>query len=282
MRNLQYIVPVEANGWKLESFLRKQGYSRRLIIALKRGNLEVNGAHRRMVDPVFAGDEIRVRLGTEDHSKIVPNAALAVFVVQEGEDWVVYNKPAGMAVHPSFLYHDNTLANAFAAQYPEITFRPLNRIDRDTTGLCLVAKNVLAVGLLKQTVGKRYYAVVEGVLPKDEGTIDAPIVRVPGSIISRSVGENGQRAVTHYRVLRRLSRHTLVEVSLETGRTHQIRVHFSHMGFPLAGDALYGGHTDLISRQALHCGLLWFDDPQTGETVRLKCDFPEDMENLLK
>ncbi len=281
MRVLRYTVPKEADGWKLESFLRKQGYSRRLIIDLKKGNLAVNGNHRRMVDPVFAGDEIWVQLETEGHSGVVPNERLKVPVVAETEDFVVYDKPAGMAVHPSFLYHDDTLANAFAARYPGAVFRPLNRLDRDTTGLCLAAKNVLAAGLLKQTVEKRYYAVVEGILPNDQGTIDAPLVRAPGSVICRCVGEGGKRAVTHYRVLARLFRHTLVEVTLETGRTHQIRVHFSYLGFPLAGDTLYGGHAGEIARQALHCGKLWLSDPQTGERLSLVSPFPEDMQRLL-
>ena len=143
------------------------------------------------------------------------------------------------------------------------------------------AKSTLSAGLLIGTVEKEYLAVAKGILPDDEGTITTPIGRVEGSIILRRPDPNGQSAVTHYRVLRRSEDCTLVSVRLETGRTHQIRVHFSSIGHPLAGDDLYGGHIDRITRQALHCAKMSFPQPFTGEPIVVSSPLPSDMEALL-
>lgn len=285
MRELRYEVTAADDGMLLQDYLKsRHGYSRRLIIDLKKGGMAVNGEHRRMVDPVYTGDVVTIRLGEGEGVNLIPNPRLQVPVLYEDEDLIAFDKPAAMSVHPCTLYYDDTLGNFFAARFEKegLTFRPLYRLDRDTTGICVSAKNTLAAGLLMGRLQKTYYAVAEGLLSDDEGVIDAPLIRVPGSIITRRVDPAGQRAVTRYRVLRRTSSHTLLALTLETGRTHQIRVHLAHLGHPLAGDTLYGGHDTLIARQALHCGELLLPAlPGRAEMV-LRAPLPRDMKQLLE
>ena len=282
MRSFQYVVPPRYNGAKLQDFLRyAHSYSRRLIIELKRGGMAVNGAHRRMVDPVFEGDVVEICV-PEEPCALVPNGKMAVPVVYEDEDLVVFNKPAGISVHPAADGADDSLGNYFAFLYQNtLTFRPVSRLDKNTTGLCMSAKSTLAAGLLIGNVEKEYIAVAEGVLPDDEGTIDVPIGRVEGSIILRKPDPDGQSAVTHYKVLARTDTHTMVSVRLETGRTHQIRVHFAWMGHPLAGDDLYGGHLGKINRHALHCARMTFLQPFTRQPAALSAPLPEDMARIM-
>lgn len=283
MRKHRYTVSSADAGLQLQTYLRKrQGYSKRLIISLKHGGIWVNGAHRRMVDPVAEGDVIDIELGG-DKIKLIPNASLKVPVVYHDSDIIVFNKPADMPVHPSATYYDDTLGNYFAAlfQKEQIAFRPINRLDRDTTGLCLSAKNTLAAAKVAKSLQKEYVAIVQGQLSPSEGTIDEPLIRVPGSIISRKVHPDGQRAVTHYRVIEQFEDFALVAIRLETGRTHQIRVHFAYIGHPLEGDTLYGGRTQYIGRHALHCKELSFIRPEDDRSVRLIAPLPEDMACLV-
>ena len=283
MRKHRYTVSAVDAGLQLQTYLRKrQGYSKRLIINLKHGGISVNGEHRRMVDPVEAGDVIDIELGG-DKIKLIPNPALKVPVVYESDDIIVFDKPADMPVHPSATYYDDTLGNYFAALFQEepVAFRPINRLDRDTTGLCLSAKNTLAAAKVAQTLKKEYVAIVQGQLNQSEGVIDQPLIRVPGSIISRKVHPDGQRAVTHYRVVQQFVDFALVAIRLETGRTHQIRVHFAYIGHPLEGDTLYGGRTQYIGRHALHCGKLTFRCPESDAPVTLVSPLPADMALLV-
>ena len=282
MKTFRYTVPASADGKRLQDFLRgSHRYSHRLIVELKRGGMTVNGAHRRMVDPVFTGDVVEITF-QEEPCALVPNGSLSVPIVYEDEDLIVFNKPANMSVHPAADGVDDSLGNFFAYRYENrLTFRPVSRLDKTTTGLCMSAKSTLSAGLLIGHVEKEYLAIAEGLLPDDEGTITVPIGRVEGSIILRRPDPDGQSAVTHYRVLRRGNGCTLVSVRLETGRTHQIRVHFSWLGYPLAGDDLYGGHTGRISRQALHCAEMSFLQPFTGEPIRVSAPLPPDMAALL-
>ena len=231
----------------------------------------------RSIDTVQRGDVIVLSL--EDDSFLEPNGSLSVPVAFENDNLVVFDKAGGMPVHPSIKHQGDTLGNYFAYLYPQLTFRPVNRLDRDTSGLCIIAKDALAAKLLQGSCKKVYYAAVHGVIP-EKGTIDAPIARERESIILRCVRGDGQRAVTHYRRLLCNDRYSLAEIDLETGRTHQIRVHFAHIGAPLAGDDLYGGLRDDISRQALHCGRLSFSDPLTGEPVTVSSEIPEDIREL--
>lgn len=266
----------------LQSFLTDgNGVSRRLLTKLKRteGGITRNGVTIRTIDMVNDGDEIILRFS--DDSFLEPNADLDVPVAFENESVAVFNKPSGMPVHPSIKHQGDTLGNKFAALYPELTFRAVNRLDRDTSGLCVTAKNAHAAKLLQGNCEKVYYAAVSGEID-ESGTIDAPIARERESIILRCVRENGQNAVTHYKRLMKNNKYSLAEIHLETGRTHQIRVHFSHIGHSLAGDDMYGGSLDDISRQALHCGEISFNDPITNERITVKADIPDDIKQLFE
>ncbi len=263
----------------LESFLRLDcGLSGRQLRRLKRApkGILCNGRHIRSIDPVLPGD--RITLHIPDIRSMEPNPALRAPLLFEDEDVLVFDKPAGMPVHPSQNHRLDTLGNAFAAQFPELTFRPVNRLDRNTSGLAAVAKHPIAAAALPGRIRKTYLAVVQGTLP-ERGTVTAPIARAEDSVILRCVASAGKPAVTHYRVLRR-GRYQLAEISLETGRTHQIRVHFSYLGCPLAGDDLYGGSTEDIRRHALHCARMDYTD-RLGRVHTIISPLPEDMQNLL-
>ncbi len=265
----------------LEDFLRKDaGVSKRMISRLKRteNGITRNGKLVRTIDKVFRGDEIVLKY--EDTKLLEPNGNLNVNIAFENENLMVFDKPVGMPVHPSIKHQGDTLGNFFAYKYPDLTFRPVNRLDRDTSGLCIVAKNAFSAAALQSDIKKVYYAVVSGNI-SGEGTIDAPIAREQESIIKRVVREDGQRAVTHYKALSSNAKYSLLEIHLETGRTHQIRVHFAHIGNPLAGDDLYGGSREDIDCQALHCGNLEFREPVTGEKIIVRSDLREDMKRLL-
>lgn len=264
----------------LQSFLLgRKGVSRRLLTKLKRinGGITRNNEPIRSIDIVFPGDEIVLR--PEDTSFLEPNGSLNVPIAFENESLVIFDKPGGMPVHPSIKHQGDTLGNYFAYRYPELTFRPVNRLDRDTSGLCIAAKDAHAANLLQGNCKKVYFAAVHGI-PEERGTIDAPIARERESIILRCVREDGQPSVTNYIRLRAGERYSLMEVRPETGRTHQIRVHFAYIGHPLAGDDMYGGSRENIDRQALHCGEIIFTEPISGEEITVISPLPDDIENL--
>lgn len=291
---LSFSVSQEYDGISVYNFLRaKCGVSYRLIKKLKRVPLGItaNGQHIRTIDSLSGGDRVTLRI-PEDDNPTVP-VELPVDIVYEDGHIAVLNKPYGMPVHPAREHVADTLANAFSAHLlangePNAAFRVINRLDRDTSGLVLTAKNSHAASLLHGHTDKVYYAICQGTLT-GSGTIDAPIRIMEGHGIQREVGEGGVRAVTHWKAVRNMSLSagngsrydlTLLEIHLETGRTHQIRVHFTSLGMPLAGDDMYGGSRDLISRQALHCGQLDFNHPMTGEHIHFSVPLPEDMAAL--
>lgn len=206
---------------------------------------------------VYSGDIIKIKLN--DEKFLEPNPELKVPVIFENDDIVIFDKPAEMPVHPSIKHQGDTLGNCFANLYSDLTFRPINRLDRNTSGLCAVAKNAYGASYYQKNILKTYYAAVEGITP-ESGTIDAPIARQQESIILRCVREDGQRAITHYKRIFCNEKYSLLEIKPETGRTHQIRVHLSYIGYPLAGDEMYGGKCDIIKRQALHCGIMETED----------------------
>lgn len=263
----------------LKNYLRNDcGISAGLLRRLKNeGGITVNGIPARTVDMVRHGDIIILR--QSEKSEIEANPALEVPIVYESEAAVVFNKPCGMPVHPSARHRSDTLGNFFAARYGELVFRPINRLDKDTSGLCLVAKNSHSANILQGGAHKIYYAAVEG-STADSGTIDAPIARVADSIITRCVREDGRQAITHYKKIGEANGFSLLEIELETGRTHQIRVHFSHIGYPLAGDDLYGGGLEKITRQALHCGKMDFICPVTNKKITVEAPLPQDISEL--
>lgn len=260
-------------------FLLKNNVSKRLITKLKRepNGILKNNTHARTVDLISAGDIVEINF--QDEKRLDPNPDLDVEIAFENEDFVVFNKPPFMPVHPSIKHQGDTLGNYFAYLYPHLTFRPVNRLDRDTSGLCVVAKNPLYAKLLQFSVKKTYYAIATGEISQN-GTIDAPIARETESIITRIVSPNGQHAVTHFKPLKISNHNTLVEIQLETGRTHQIRVHFAHIGHPLVGDDLYGEKSDLINRHALHCGKLEIILPNEKPLEIFK-NLPDDMQRLM-
>ena len=263
---------------RLDTFLRQDcGVSRRQIAKLKHmpDGMTCGGQSIRSIDTVHCGDTIRLHIA--DTTAIAPNPELRVPVVFEDADLLVFDKPAGMPVHPSLNHRTDTLGNAFAARYPELTFRPVHRLDRNTSGLVAVAKHPIAAASLHGRIRKTYLALACG-KPPASGTVTAPIGRVPDSLIARCVSPDGKPAVTHYRVLH-YGAYALTELHLETGRTHQIRVHLAHIGCPLAGDDLYGGDCTHIGRHALHCAAFSYTDGD-GFVHHITSKLPEDMQKL--
>jgi len=281
LRKLEFIAPEKYDGKTVLSVLLSNGTSKRLITKLKQtpDGITKNGVHARTIDSIKTGDVIEILL--EDSKVLSPNKSLNVPIIFEDSDVIVFDKPAFMPVHPSHKHLEDTLGNFFASHCEGLTFRPINRLDRDTSGLCVVAKNRFSAVKLQESIEKTYFAIACGKILAG-GTINAPIARVGGSIITRCVSNEGQKAVTHFEILENVENYTLLKIKLETGRTHQIRVHFSHIGFPLAGDNMYGGDMANLNRQALHCGEIRFLHPVTSEKIQLDLKIPDDMRSLIE
>lgn len=280
MRKLSFTA--EQDGMTVGNFLKANGVSHRLMTKLKRidGGISVSGENARTIDRLSVGDRVELRL--EDSKCLEGNAALCVPIIYEDDDLVIFDKPVNMPVHPSHLHQGDTLGNFFSYLYRGCSFRPINRLDRDTSGLCVVAKNSHAAAVLQKNLDKTYFAIVCGKMT-GEGRISAPIAREDGSIIKRCVDSGGQSAVTDYSVLASGERYSYLRVKLQTGRTHQIRVHFAHLGFPLAGDNLYGGDEACkdIFVQTLHCGEVAFNHPISGVALNFSAEIRVDMKLLL-
>lgn len=293
-RIFEYQISSAEEGRKLGDFLREKGYSRQLLRQLKEteNGLLRNGQPTFMTIALKNGDRIRVRLleKAEGSEAIMP-APLPFEIVYEDEDLLVINKPADMPIHHSFQNHGNTLADALTWHYQqqgkEFVYRCINRLDRDTTGLLIVARHQLSASILSDMVRKReihreYLAIVEGI-PPEKGTISAPIGRKEGSAILREVNfETGEPARTHFTRLETRNGLSLVSLKLETGRTHQIRVHMGYIGCPLIGDYLYYPDHTRINRQALHSYRLSFLHPITGKALSFTAPLPEDMERAFR
>ena len=262
---------------------------------IKNGLVTVNDQHVKANYKCSAGDIVVVRLPEPEPLHVEPeNIPLDIYY--EDADVLVVNKPRGMVVHPAPGHMRGTLVNALLAHCTDLSgingvLRPgiVHRIDKDTSGLLMVAKNDMAHQslvdqLVKKTVTRKYKAIVHGVIPHDYGTIDAPIGRDKRDRKKMTVTEeNGKEAVTHFRVLERFRHYTFVECQLETGRTHQIRVHMKYIGYPLAGDPQYGPKKTLpIDGQALHAGVLGFTHPRTGEYLEFEAPLPPEFERLLQ
>lgn len=287
MRTLEFCVANEQDGIVAERFLRGFcGVSLALLRKLKRveNGLLRNGEHLRSIDVLYAGDIVKINIPDDD----TPARASSFFVpvVFEDKDIIVFDKPANMPVHPTHNHQGDTLANAYAAHLAKngeaAAFRPINRIDKDTTGLVLVCKHTLSAAKMKNRLNKVYYAVCGGEL-SGSGRIDAPIRRCEGPGIKREVGEGGKPSITNWEVISCENGVSLLRIILETGRTHQIRCHFAdYMKMPLCGDEMYGGEREKINRQALHCGELSFMHPINDEQIILRSKIPEDMLSLLR
>ena len=253
----------------------------------------VNGKSVKVNYKVKENDEITVTIPDPEELDIQAED-MSLEIYYEDEDVLVVNKPRGMVVHPAPGHTSGTLVNGLMHHCTDLSgingiMRPgiVHRIDKDTSGLLMVAKNDMAHEslvnqLVAKTVTRRYKAIVHGVIPHDKGTIDAPIGRDKKERQSMTVDENGKNAVTHFQVLERFKDFTLVECRLETGRTHQIRVHMKYIGYPLAGDPKYGPKKTLdMNGQALHAGILGFDHPRTGEYIQFEAPIPEVFEDAL-
>lgn len=282
---LSFIVSQVHNNCDARTFLRKEcGVSARIITCLKR---EKDGILRnekplRTVDKIFTGDVIEINL-PKDKNEIKPVKG-NLDIVYEDDYILALNKPYGITVHPTKNYQLDTLANRvvyYAYQRNEhYTFRAVSRLDKDTSGIVIIAKNSYCATLLSKGVSKVYYALCQGKVSCD-GTINSPIGMAQNSSVKRAVAKGGAAAITHYKVLQYSEGNTLLRVTLETGRTHQIRCHMSSIGFPLVGDDLYGGSKNLINRQALHCGEVSFTHPITKKIINLNTDIPKDIMSLL-
>ena len=245
--------------------------------------LTINGNHGRANDILKTGDVVCVNL--PDIEKDIEAVALPLSIVYEDEDIIVIDKDWSMPVYPTAGHDRDSLANALFYHYQtngvRLGFHPVYRLDKDTSGLIVIAKHGYAAAALSKSIEKEYTAVCEGVLT-GEGVIDAPIRLKEGYTIQREIAPDGQRAVTHWQAIDGTKQHTLLRIRLETGRTHQIRVHFSHIGHPLAGDDIYGGHLDCIGRQALCCSKVLFVHPVSGRRIELTCPPQDDMLALLR
>lgn len=292
-RRIAYKIDEKYDGKSIERFLRDLGYTRQSLVDLKKmnENLLIDGKWVYLNHALTAGDELVVQIDEKGFSEKIVPVDLAFKVTYEDEDILVIDKPYDMPIHPSINNYDNTLANAVAYYYKEkgidITFRCINRLDRDTSGLTIIAKHQVASGILYDRMSRReihreYLAIVEGEDIEDSGIVDLPIGRKPESGIERCIDiKNGEKAVTHYRVENRFYNKALVSLWLETGRTHQIRVHMSHIGHPLIGDWLYNPHNKDMKRQALHSHRLSFVHPITNEQMELVSDIPSDMMEVI-
>lgn len=292
-RVLEYEIPSEYDGANITTVLKQHfKISTNLIKDLKKykEGIQVNGEHKRVVDLAAKGDILKITIRDTASENIVPTD-IPLDIVYEDEDVLVINKPSNMPPHPSMGNYENSLANGVMYYYKskgeERVFRAVNRLDKDTSGLMAVAKNSyiharLGEEIQKKELKRKYMCIVCGDVERD-GTVDAPIRRADGSVINRIVAPDGQRAVTHYRVVKRYGEYTLLEMELETGRTHQIRVHMAYIGHPLVGDWLYGTEDhNIAKRQMLHSCYLCFTHPITGQIMEFKDEMAEDMRAFIE
>lgn len=296
-RVITYQVKAPMSGQKISGFLKNQGYSSQNRIDLKKdpGAIWLNGEWVHQNHLLSDGDTLKVYIHeTQNSDQIVP-VHIPVEIVYEDEDLMVVNKPAGMPVHPSRKNPDNSLGNALAWYFKQqnrpFVFRCITRLDRDTSGLTIVAKHCVSAAMLGEMaaaktknglcavgIKKEYLAIVRGNITPERGTVNAPIARKESEHLERMVDFwHGDHAVTHYEVMEECNGYSLVRLLLETGRTHQIRVHMQYIGHPLIGDFLYNPDMEVMKRQALHAWRLTFTHPITGERMCFTAPLPEDM-----
>lgn len=290
-RTITYIINEKNENQTIGQFLKIHGYSHPIIVGLKKttNGILLNERWVYVSNRMKKGDVLTINIEeTASNSKLEP-VFFPLDIVYEDDDLLIVNKTSNMPIHPSMGNYENTLANALAYYFKDqdspFIFRCINRLDRDTTGLTIIAKNALSAAILGRQVSNRsihrtYLAICEGNTPPS-GTIAAPIARVCDSTIMRCVDfEHGEQAITHYWQLayNKTLDLSLIKLKLETGRTHQIRVHMKHAGYPLIGDFLYHPDNTILHRQALHSCSLEFEHPVTKEKMHFHAPLPEDME----
>ena len=301
----EFVVPFELSGMRLDHVLSElmPDYSRsRLQQWIKSEQVTINGQFLKAKEKVKINDLIEVKAELEEQGDWLPEA-IPLNIVFEDDDIIIINKPADMVVHPAAGNYSGTLVNALLHHFPEIATVPragiVHRLDKDTTGLMVVAKNLTAHAhiveqLQTRAMGREYEAIVSGVMTGG-GTVDEPIARSTKNRKKMAVSPFGKPAVTHYRVLARYKAHSHIRVKLETGRTHQIRVHMAHIHYPLVGDSTYAGRLKIpagaseqlkaalreFGRQALHAKKITLIHPRTEQEMSWESDLPEDMKILL-
>jgi len=275
-----------------EIILKEFNFSNRLLTKLIKGkNILFNEKEIDTRTLISNSGIIKIDFNyDEDNSNIVATK-MNLNIIYEDEWMVVVNKPAGCPIHPSRLHFEDSLSNGIKYYFDSINLnkkiRPVNRLDLNTSGLVIFAKcEYIQEQFSKQMANnlfkKEYLCLVDGLFKEKNGTIDLPISRKHGSIIERTINKNGKKSITHYEVLKEFDNYSLVYCKLETGRTHQIRVHMQAIGHPILGDTLYGKCTDLINRQALHSYKIQCIHPVTGKKLNFKADLPSDMKQLIK
>lgn len=295
-RTITYTISANEHNLSVKTFLKQRGYSAQNLIELKKipESIQVNGCPVFTTHTLREGDSLRIHIAEPEASPNIVPVPLPLDVVYEDEDILVVNKPAGMPIHPSQNNYDNSLANAVAYYYADqnipFVFRCVNRLDKDTSGLTVIAKHIVSAGILSAMIaskkeagfGREYRAIVRGNIEPARGTINVPIRRKDDSVIERIADPHkGDPAVTHYQTLETKNGYSLISLVLETGRTHQIRVHMKYLGFPLIGDYLYNPDTSRMTRQALHAYKLDFEHPITGQPMSFTAPLPEDMRWML-
>lgn len=286
MRSINFTIPEEFDNTTLLSFLRAgAGVSLHLIRSLKRveNGIQRNGEHIRTIDTVYKNDVITLNLPDDSKAPIPSDYPLEI--IYEDDDILVANKPACLPMHESHNHQGDTLANAVAGhlqrQGKSSTFRAIGRLDKGTSGVVVCALNSHAAAKLSGKIKKQYLAIPTKGFSSD-GTIDKPIYRPDPIKTYRTADDRGDKAVTHYHVEEYGKNYSLLRIDLETGRTHQIRVHFSYLGAPLYGDTMYGTAHSIIPHQALHCENISFTHPVTNKMLALKAEMPPEMKQLLE
>lgn len=289
---LQWEISEKQSGKIIRDFLKEHEISKTALTDIKfaGGFIRVNDTDVNVRYQLKGGDMLKVGFPEEAQSEGMKGENIPLNIVYEDDYVLVVNKPAGMSTIPSREHPTGSLANGLLGYYEKIglkaTTHIVTRLDRDTSGIVLIAKHrhvhhLFSLQQRSRGVDRIYNAFVEGAVKTDKGTIEEPIARKKDSIIEREVSEDGQYACTHYEVVSRNEAFTYLRLKLETGRTHQIRVHLSYLGHPLAGDELYGGSRHLIARQALHCSRLTFFHPFLQKNLTFSQPLPEDMKRLL-
>ena len=285
-RQIEFTVTESFDGKKVYNFLR--GYvkiSTRLMRTLKRtpDGIMLNDKQGRTIDIIHEGDKIVLNIPDDEAAPIPIDYPLDI--VYEDDAVMLINKPPTLAMHESHNHQGDTLANAVAGYLLKkgrsATFRAVGRLDKGTSGLVICALNAHSAARLAGRFHKEYLAIARGKYQED-GTIDKPIYRPDPIKTYRTVDERGDKAVTHYKPVETGEDYSVLRIRLETGRTHQIRVHFASEGTPLYGDTMYGEADERLSHQALHCGRVTFEHPITGEEITCEADMPEDMQSLLE
>lgn len=282
---------VESGDVKIETILKTEfGVSSRLFVKLiKNRNLFLNGESAHRKDIAKKGDIITIVLEDEEDTH-VKQPEIPLDIIYEDLDLVIVNKQPYMVVHPTKNHPYGTILNGMSSYFEQKGIKKkvrfVNRLDRDTSGVLVIAKNSfghqqMSKQFIDDTVEKGYMTVVEGIVEKDSDTIDIPIEREDEDSIIRIVREDGKRCITKYKVVERYKNSTLLKVKIETGRTHQIRVHLKHIGHPIVGDALYNSESPIIDRQALHSYYLKFKAPRSGEYREVRAELPEDIKKLI-